>query len=134
MSTVGDHLSGLALVAEMRSVLVCELGRSDHGHTSCWLASLAADELEDRDQTRANIALRNARGVLDEARKKAATALITGEHVERVAELVFGYNEDDDSGPTCGQVANDILGYVADLIAPLLTATMPIGPEKAMQR
>ena len=66
--------------------------------------------------------LRAAQHLLDYARTKAVTALVTNEHREVVAHLVFGYCGDDtDEMPTSGAVADEILRYMAEVIAPLFT-------------
>lgn len=34
------------LPAKLRELMVCDLGPGDHGHTGCFFASMAADEIE----------------------------------------------------------------------------------------
>lgn len=61
--------------------------------------------------------------VMERARREALNALVTGEHVEQVASLVFSYM-DSDEGPTAGDVAHRILDYLATaIVAPLIATT-----------
>ena len=60
------------------------------------------------------------------ARHKATTRLVTGEHVEEVARLVFSYVERED-GPTPDIIAHDILEYLAHVIVPFILDDAPDG-------
>lgn len=56
-----------------------------------------------------------ARERLDARRAAALRRMVTGEHIEEVARMVFAYIEGQDE-PTPADVAHDILSYLAAAI------------------
>lgn len=67
--------------------------------------------------------LNYAAGLIRRRRAAVIAALVTGYHVERVAAMVVPYcGEDFDDAPTAGEVAEQILRWVADQIEPLMDA------------
>lgn len=60
-----------------------------------------------------------ARSIVNHHRRRAIEALVTGEHVDSVARMVFSY-ADIDEGPTPDDIADQILRYLAAHVAALM--------------
>lgn len=69
----------------------------------------------------------HTRTIIDARYNATLSALIRGDHREHIATLVFGYIDNEEQ-PTAGDVADDILEYVAHIYADTAPARHPLTP------